>query len=105
MSGRTIADFYPGLRCRITKVHHPAFQAEVGRHVIVVKVNPATGSVWTHDDVPAKTRINKRGREVTVYNPKGIQTPRSIDDLEPCMDQSAQESKSQMTHQSKRTVS
>lgn len=75
-------DFWPGLRCEITSADRFS-QKDIGKFVVVVRVNPETGTVWTHDDEPPKYRTNRKGRRVTVYNPKNIHSPRSIRELTP----------------------
>jgi hypothetical protein len=91
MTTFTVADFYPGQRCEITKAHHRWDEKELGKKVIVVKVNTDTGMIWTHDDEPAKYRTNRNGRQVTVYNPKNIHSPRPVDTLTPLPDEISNE--------------
>lgn len=68
------AEFCPGRRCEIVSVHHPCFSENIGKHVIVTKVNADFRCVWAHDDKPVRYRINRNGRRVLAYDPRCIQT-------------------------------
>jgi hypothetical protein len=78
-----IEEYRPGRRCEIVKVGHPAWAKEIGKKVIIVSVNPAFKSVWAHDDQPPRTRVNKLGRTVNVYNPKSVNTVYGMNQLKP----------------------
>ncbi|MGZ8181799.1 MAG: klcB [Methylobacter sp.] len=73
--------FRVGQRCQIISMHHPVFAKEIGKVVIVTKVNPANRSVWAHDDKPTKFRINRNGRQVIEYDPRCIQSGYGFDQL------------------------
>ncbi|HIF4305210.1 TPA: protein klcB [Salmonella enterica subsp. enterica serovar Infantis] len=75
------AAFAQGQRCKIISVHHPCFAKEVGKHVIITKVHPATRQVWAHDDKPARFRVNRNGRKVCEYDPRCIESCYGYDQL------------------------
>lgn len=62
-------------------VHHPCFDKDIGKVIIVKKVNLDTGSVWAHDDKPVTYRKNRRGRTVVQSDPQCIETIYSMGQL------------------------
>ncbi|NBK29603.1 klcB [Nitrincola iocasae] len=78
--------FKPGQRCQIVSVHHPVFEKDIGKFVIITKLSPHTSQVWAHDDEPTKYRINRNGRRVVQFNPKSVHTIYSFDQLRPVID-------------------
>jgi hypothetical protein len=73
--------FQPGTRCEVLSVHHPCFAREVGKIVIVTKVNPDFRSVFAHDDKPVTYRVGRNGRRVVASDPYCIQTIYSMEAL------------------------
>lgn len=78
--------FEPGQRCEIISVHHPVFEKDIGKFVIITKLSPNSSQVWAHDDEPIKYRINRNGRRVVQYNPKSVHSIYSFDQLRPVID-------------------
>lgn len=74
-------EFKVGLRCEVMSVHHPVFKKEIGKMVIVTKVNLDTGSVWVHEDRPITYRKNRKGRTVVQSDPRCIESIYSMDEL------------------------
>ena len=74
--------FRPGVRCEIIAASHPSASRDVGKRVIVDRVNPEYGSVWAHDDKPVTYRINRAGRRVVDHDPRCIQTIYGVDQLQ-----------------------
>lgn len=68
------AEFGPRARCRIVSVHHPCFRKDLGKVVVVTRVNIGYESVWAHDDRPVTYRMNARGRRVVQSDPRCIET-------------------------------
>lgn len=73
--------FRPGVRCEIIAASHPSASRDVGKRVIVDRLNPEYGSVWAHDDKPVTYRTNRAGRRVVDYDPRCIQTIYGVDQL------------------------
>jgi len=73
--------FRPGVRCEIVAASHPSASRDVGKRVIVDRVNPEYGSVWAHDDKPVTYRTNRAGRRVVDHDPRCIQTIYGVDQL------------------------
>lgn len=74
--------FRPGVRCAIIAASHPSASRDVGKRVIVDRVNPEYGSVWAHDDKPVTYRTNRAGRRVVDHDPRCIQTIYGVDQLQ-----------------------
>lgn len=83
---KEIRRFEPGQRCEIISVHHPVFEKDIGKFVIITKLSPHSSQVWAHDDEPIKYRINRNGRRVVEYNPKSVHSIYSFDQLRPVND-------------------
>ncbi|CAD7741817.1 Protein KlcB (plasmid) [Xanthomonas hydrangeae] len=75
--------FTQGMRCQVIHVHHPCFEKEIGKHVIITKISAETRQVWAHDDRPAIYRVNRNGRKVCEYDPRCIESCYSFDLLQP----------------------
>ncbi|MBR8087077.1 klcB [Burkholderia vietnamiensis] len=69
-------------RYRVTRVHHPVFERDVGKVVIVDRF-AGLGMVWAHDDKPVTYRTNRAGRRVVAFDPTCVQSLYHMDDLEP----------------------
>lgn len=69
-----VSDFRPGVRCEIVRVHHPCFSGDVGKVIIVTKVNADSRQVWAHGDKPVTYKLNRNGRRVVDSDPRGIQS-------------------------------
>jgi hypothetical protein len=63
---------FAGARCTIATVHHPAFNKELGKAVVVSKL--AGEQVWASDDKPVQYRINRNKRRVIDHDPSCVQT-------------------------------
>jgi hypothetical protein len=73
--------FRPGQRCEIIAVQSAHKEADIGKRIVIVKVNPDFRSVWAHDDKPVKYRTNRNGRRVTDYDPRCIQSVYGFEQL------------------------
>jgi len=81
-----IRRFELGQRCQVISVHHPVFEKDIGKFVIITKLSPYSSQVWAHDDEPTKYRINRNGRRVVQYDPKSVHSIYSFDQLRPVID-------------------
>lgn len=72
----------PGQRWRIVSVHHPCFNRDIGKVIVITKTNYAMRSVFAHDDRPVTYRKNRNGRMVTSYDPRCVETIYGWDSLE-----------------------
>jgi hypothetical protein len=63
---------FPGARCKVISVHHPAFNNELEQAVVVAKL--AGEQVWVSKDEAPRYRINRAGRRVVAHDPRCIQT-------------------------------
>lgn len=61
----------PGRRCEVVTSRFPA---DVGKLIVVTRVNRDCGSVWGYDDKPIRYRTNRNGRRVVDYDPRCIET-------------------------------
>lgn len=68
-----------GSRCVIVSVHHPAFDKDIGKAVVVARV--LEHSVTVCDDRPKTYRVNRAGRSVVASDPSCCQTFMSADRL------------------------
>lgn len=68
------ADLRKGQRCKIIATPHQALLKNIGKIVVIDKVNQGAESVWAHDDVPIKYRKSRKGGQVVASDPKNIQT-------------------------------
>lgn len=66
--------FIPGQRCQVISVHHPVFESDVGKFVIITSVSSSSSQVWAHDDKPETYRINRKGSRVLENDPKAVQS-------------------------------
>lgn len=67
----TAAPFEPGQRCEVATSRFPS---DVGRRIVVTKVNRDFRSVWAHDDKPIRYRTNRNGRRVVDYDPRCVES-------------------------------
>lgn len=72
----------PGQRWRIVSVHHPCFNKDIGKVIVITKANHVMRSVFAHDDRPVTYRKNRNGRMVVSYDPRCVQTIYGWDSLE-----------------------
>lgn len=72
------APFERGQRCEIVTSRFPA---DIGKRIVVTRVNLEFRSVWAHDDKPIRYRINRNGRKVVDYDPRCIETGYGFDQL------------------------
>lgn len=75
--------FREGQRCVIEWEPRDAFKKNLGKVVVVAKVNEETDSVWVHDDRPVTFKKNRKGRRVVDFDPRCIQTVYSMEALRP----------------------
>jgi hypothetical protein len=75
--------FQPGQRYRIARVHHPVFNGDLGKIVVIVRVNPEFRSAWVYEEGPVLYKTNRKKERVIASDPKNIQTVVSLDSLEP----------------------
>ena len=61
--------FKPGLRCEVVKVYRRCFAKELGKPVIITRVDPDSMQVWAYMDRPVEYKICKGRREI-FYDPK-----------------------------------
>lgn len=73
--------FMPGQRCQVISVHHPVFESEVGKFVIITSVSSSSSQVWAHDDEPETYRINRNGKRVLEYDPKAVHSIYAFEQL------------------------
>jgi len=71
---------HAGMRCVVVAAH-PAFADDIGRRVVVVRVEGNT--VWTYRDEPPTYRTNARGRRVAATWPRAHLTCYGLDQLQP----------------------
>lgn len=82
MTTRPIEYYRPGQRYRIARVHHPVFSNDIGKVVVIVRVNPEYRSAWVYEEGPIRYRTNRKKERVVASDPKNIQTVVSLDSLE-----------------------
>lgn len=71
----------PGLRCQVVSIHHPALRKEVGKRIVITKVNPEFRSVWAHEDKPVTYRTNRQGKRVVDHDPRCIEALYGFDQI------------------------
>lgn len=76
------AEFHVGQACKIVEVNHHTFSDRVGRNVIITKVMEEDRMVFAQEAKPIKYRVNRRGRTVTEFDPRCVETIYSFDELE-----------------------
>lgn len=81
-SGSPTKAFQPGTRCKIVSIYHPCFEANLGKVVIVTKVNSRSRTVYAQADSPITYRINRTGRRVVASDPSCIQTIYAMSELQ-----------------------
>lgn len=54
---------------------------DVGKRIVIVKVNHEFRSVWAHADKPVTYRTNRNGRRVIDHDPSCIQSAYRIEQL------------------------
>lgn len=75
--------FQVGNRCQLVKVHHPVFEKDIGKIVVITEVSHRTCQVWAHDDLPPTYRVNRKGARVIDFNPRSVQSNYCFDQLIP----------------------
>jgi len=72
----------PGQRWRIVSVHHPCFDKDIGKIIVITRTCHGTRNVFAHDDKPVTYRKNRNGRMVVDYDPRCVETVYGWDSLE-----------------------
>lgn len=83
--------FLPGQACEIISVHHPVFEGEIGKRIIITKVREESRMVWAHAAKPKRYRQNRRGRWVTEFDPRCVETIYSFDQIRQLPEDEAKE--------------
>jgi len=65
-------------RCKIMKSN---VKSDIGKVVVVRRVNEDRRTVWVSDDEPAVYRKNTKGRWICQWDPMCVQQPFNLDDL------------------------
>nr|BCU00952.1 hypothetical protein [uncultured bacterium] len=73
--------FAPGMRCEVSSVHHPCLSRDIGKRVVITKVNLEFRSVWAHEDKPVTYRTNRNGRRVVDHDPRCIESVYGFEQL------------------------
>ncbi|HDZ5419520.1 TPA: klcB [Vibrio harveyi] len=73
--------FVRGQRCQVISVHHPVFENDIGKFVIITDVSSSSSQVWAYDDKPETFRINRKGNRVIEHDPKTVQSIYSFKQL------------------------
>ncbi|WP_321874630.1 hypothetical protein [Burkholderia ubonensis] len=69
-----------GSKCKIVSVHHPVFNDNIGKSVVVGKIYETCVAIY--DDRPVRYRVNRAGRSVIASDPSNYQTLISADQLQ-----------------------
>ena len=72
----------PGQRWKIVSVHHPCFEKDIGKIIVITKTSHENRNVFAHDDRPVTYRKNRDGRMVVNYDPRCVETVYGWDSLE-----------------------
>lgn len=78
---KEIGRFELGQRCQIISVHHPVFEKDIGKFVIITKLFSNSSLVWAHDDAPVQYRINRNGQRVVQYDPRSVHSIYCVEQL------------------------
>ncbi|WP_155688205.1 hypothetical protein [Burkholderia stagnalis] len=69
-----------GSKCKIVSVHHPVFNDNIGKPVVVGKIYETCVAIY--DDRPIRYRVNRAGRSVIASDPSNHQTLISANQLQ-----------------------